>query len=66
MVIKKLKPLEAGQMVSWTRRNGLPAKGKVVHLENATSGPWVHVDTATKGQPASISKVRPAVLTRKG
>ena len=62
---KVKKPIEVGHVVKWTRRNGVPAKGMVVEIyEGTPSGKWVHVDTATKGQPPVISKVREATLTK--
>jgi hypothetical protein len=60
------KKIDVGSTVTWTRRNGLPAKGKVVKVDTAApSGKWLHVDTATKGQAPAISRVRPGVLNKK-
>jgi hypothetical protein len=63
-MVKVVKPIEVGNKVSWVRRNGIPARGVVVKHTIESSGQWFHVETATKGQPPLISKVRPAVLKR--
>lgn len=48
---------KVGDTVKWKRKNGLPAKGKIVKFNNTPSGPWYDI-----AGPLGTSRVRPAVL----
>lgn len=60
------KPLKAGDKITWTRRNGEVARGKVVRIENNGKGDWLTaVMLGENGKTnGMIAKMRPSQATR--
>lgn len=58
--------MKDGTKISFTRRNGEIARGKVVKTENGKTGDWLHIDTFDeKGKPTGkIAKIRPTQATK--
>lgn len=52
-----------GQTVSFIRRNGVKATGRVCGTDHSV-GTWIAVNTAEKGKNPQITKLRPSQLTK--
>lgn len=60
---KKEVKTTRGTPVSFKRRNGKKATGKVYGTYDAANGFWVQVNTAAPRQPAEITNVRLSELS---
>lgn len=56
--------MKIGTKVSFTRRNGEKATGRVAGTDQTYRGEWVAVNTAPLGKNPSITKKRPSQLKR--
>lgn len=64
MATTKTKFMKIGTPVSFIRRNGQTAHGRVAGSDDTLNGRWVSVNTAEKGHNPDITKKRESQLTR--
>lgn len=57
------KKIKIGARVRFTRRNGMPAEGRIAGSDSKSNGLWVSVNTAPRGSNADLTNVRPSELT---
>ena len=60
----KPKTFKIGTRVSFIRRNGHSAEGRVAGTDDECNGTWISVNTAGRGQNARLTSLRPSQLTR--
>ena len=56
--------MKIGTVVTFIRRNGQKATGRVAGTDQTDRGEWVAVNTAEKGKNPNITKKRPSQLKR--
>lgn len=56
--------MKLGTKVSFIRRNGQKATGRVAGTDKTTRGEWVAVNTAALGKNPCITKKRPSQLKK--
>jgi hypothetical protein len=56
--------MKIGTVVTFVRRNGQKATGRVAGTDQTDRGEWVAVNTAAKGKNPNITKKRPSQLKR--
>lgn len=61
---KAPKPIKVGDKVTFTRRNGEAAAGKVVAVTDAANGRWLNVNVAAPKTAPKIAKVRESEVTK--
>lgn len=55
--------MRIGNTVSFVRRNGEKAQGKVVDIQKGSTGDFLHVNVGDKKNP-KITKIRPSQATK--
>lgn len=60
--MKKSTTSKVGTKVTWTRKSGEKASGKVVGVEDRANGRWVTVNTAEPRKPQELAYVRESQL----